>query len=42
MERKITAAEKALAATDKALERFEVLVRDLRAMQLQYTNVPPT
>ena len=42
MERKITAAERALAATDKALERFELLVRDLRAMQLQYTNVPPT
>ena len=42
MERKITAAEKSLAAVDVALERFEKLVTDLRAMQLNYTNVPLT
>ena len=42
MERKITAAERALATVDKSLERFELLVRDLRAMQLQYTNISPT
>ena len=42
MERKVAAAEKQLAKVDAALEKLEEYVRDLRAMQINYTNVPLT